>query len=342
MLRDRFFHRAGPFKVKELAKETGCKVVGDENLSIKDIATLESGNEQNISFLSNPKYVEAFRESKAAVVILEERFASNAPEGMTLLISDNPYYAYAQIAAKFYPNKKYKAHIAKTAVVHKTAKIHDSCHIADNAVIDANVEIGQGTVIGANTCIEEGVIIGKNCNIKSNVTLTHCQIGNDCIIHSGVRIGQDGFGFAPSAKGVIKVEQLGAVLIGDNVEIGSNTCIDRGAVEDTIIGNGTKIDNLVQIGHNVKIGQSCFIVSQAGIAGSTEIGNGVQLGGQVGIAGHIKIGDRAMLAARSGVMSNVEPFAVLGGAPAVPIKQWHRMTAYLKKVTTKKEADDGK
>lgn len=342
MLRERFFKNAGPFTIKDLADHAGCKIIGDEAKEVSDIATLDAASDGQISFLSNPKYVFAFKDSKASAVILEERFADSAPEGMTLLISDNPYYAYAQITAKFYPSQSYKSNISKSAAVHETAKIHKNCHIADNATIAENVEIGEGSVIGPNTCIEAGVIIGKNSHIKSNVTLTHCKIGDNCIIHPGVRIGQDGFGFAPGPRGVIKVEQLGAVIIGNHVEIGANTCIDRGAVEDTVVGDGTKIDNLVQIGHNVKIGQSCFVVSQVGIAGSTEIGHGVQIGGQSGIAGHVKIGDRAMLAARSGIMSNVEPASVLGGSPAVPLKQWHRMTAYLKRVTTKKESNDGK
>ncbi len=329
----RFFNKAGEFSVAELAQAGNCKVIGDESLKIKDIATLEGGEVGEIGFLSNVKYAAAFQNSKVSACILEERFVKSAPSGMTLLVSNNPYASYALIAAKFYPSKIAGYYKAPSATISPSASVHESAYVGENVVISENAEIGAGCYIGAGTFVDAGVVIGKNTQIKSNCTIAYAVIGKDCIIHPGVRIGQDGFGFAPSAQGITKVEQLGMVEIGNNVEIGANTCIDRGAIENTMIGDGTKIDNLVQIAHNVKIGKNCFIVSQVGIAGSTSVGNQVMLGGQVGIAGHVHIGDGSMIAAQSGIMSEVAPGSVLGGSPAVPMKQWLRMTAYLKKVT---------
>ncbi len=341
MPNQRFFKKERLFSVKELAKSANCNVVGDDKITIHNIATLDGAKENEISFLSNAKYVGAFQKSKAAACIVEERFVSLAPKGMTLLVSKNPYQSYAIIAAEFYPPRKFMASKAPSAVISPFAVVHESAHVAENVVIGSDVEIGENCVIGANTVIDLGVKIGKNTQVRSNCTLAYCEIGESSIIHSGARIGQDGFGFAPDAQGITKVEQLGTVIIGNNVEIGANTCIDRGAIEDTVIGDGTKIDNLVQIGHNVKIGKNCFIVSQVGVAGSTTVGNGVMLGGQVGIAGHISIGDRTMIAAQSGIMSDVEPGSVLGGSPALPLKQWLRITAFLKKQTDKTSKKEG-
>ena len=329
----RFFKKENSFPIKELAKIGNCTIVGDDTLTLQDIATLESAKAGDVGFLSNPKYLGAFQQSKASVCVLEERFVKLAPEGMTLLVSANSYQSYALIAAAFYPPKKFGYFKAPSATISPSASIHESSYIGENVVISENAEIGANCYVGANTFIDSGVKVGDNTQIRPNCTIAYTVIGKNCIIHAGVRSGQDGFGFAPSAQGITKVEQLGTVVIGNNVEIGANTCIDRGAIEDTIIGDGTKIDNLVQIGHNVKIGQNCFIVSQVGIAGSTVVGNQVMLGGQVGIAGHVSIGDKTMIAAQSGIMSNVDAGSVLGGSPAVGLKQWHRMTAYLKKVT---------
>ncbi len=341
MPNQRFFKKAGSFPIKELAKIGNCTIAGDETLVLQDIATLEGAKTGDVGFLSNPKYVSAFQQSKASVCILEERFAKSAPDGMTLLISTNPYQSYALIAAAFYPPKTLSYFKSPSATISPSASVHESAYIAENVVISEGAEIGANCYIGANTFIDSGVKVGDNTQIRPNCTIAYSVIGKNCIIHAGVRIGQDGFGFAPDAQGITKVEQLGTVVIGSNVEIGANTCIDRGAIEDTVIGDGTKIDNLVQIGHNVKIGKNCFIVSQVGVAGSATVGNGVMVGGQVGIAGHINIGDRTMIAAQSGIMSDVEPGSVLGGSPALPLKQWLRITAFLKKQTDKTSKKEG-
>lgn len=337
MADSRFFINKGPFTVKELAEVSESKVVGDSSLVLKDLTTLEAANVGDISFLSNVKYLSDFKNSKASVCITEERFAKDAPQGMTLLINANPYNAQAVIASKFYPSNMHTPHIDEKAVISKSAKIGKNCHIEALAVIEDNAEIGDNTYIAHGVVIARGVRIGSNTQIRANTTITHAFIGNNCIIHPGVRIGQDGFGFATHSKGVTKIEQLGRVVIGNGVEIGANTCIDRGAIGDTHIDDHTKIDNLVQIGHNVRIGKYCFIVSQTGIAGSTQVGDKVMIGGQAGLSGHVKIGAGSMIAARGGIMHDLEPGSVVGGSPAMPIRQWHKVTALLKKMSSNKE-----
>ena len=248
--------------------------------------------------------------------IIEKNDVEIAPKGMILLTSDNPYASYAKIILALYPNEANVPYIAKSVKIDDSAQVHGSCYIGENVVIGQNVQIGSNTHISHNSVISDNVIIGNNCKIMSNVTISHSIIGNGCVFHSGARLGQDGLGYAPTSQGMLAVKQVGRVLIGNYVEIGSNTCVDRGAIEDTVIGDNTKIDNLVQIAHNVKIGSNSIIVSQVGIAGSTVIGSRVMLGGQVGISGHVKIGDSVMIAAQSGVIGDVESGMVMGGTPA--------------------------
>lgn len=330
----RFFKTEGPFTLEELALTSSSKIInGDPKLLIKGVATLENATEGEVSFLSNPKYVSALKGCKASACIVSDKHKSIVPANVSILLSNNPYASYALIVAKFHPPFQVKQKISPNIVIASSANIKANCFIGDFAVIGENVEIDEECYIGPNTVINDGVVIGKNTRIMSNSTISHAIVGNNCIIHPGVKIGQDGFGFAPHATGITKVEQVGRVIIGNNVEIGANTCIDRGSIEDTTIGDNTKIDNLVQIGHGVKIGSYCFIVAQVGVAGSSCIGDKAMLGGQVGIAGHVRIGNNSMIAAQSGIMSDVENGAVLGGSPAVPIKQWHRITALLKKMT---------
>ncbi len=322
----------------KLVEGLGCEIVGEnaDSILITDVAPLSRASAGEISFFTNPKYKEELKATKASVVILEEANIPLAPDGVALVVSNNPYATYAAVVARLYPDESAVAFIANSAVIDPTAKIGAGCYIAHGVVIEAHAEIGDDCYIGVGSYIGRGVKIGKQTKVSHNCTLTFCHIGNNCLLHPGVRIGQDGFGFANDARGLIKVKQLGRVVVGSSVEIGANTCIDRGAIDDTLIGDGTKIDNLVQIGHNVVAGRSCIFVAQVGIAGSTKIGDGVVLGGQVGISGHLNIGSGVMVSAQSGVAKDVEAKAVIGGTPAVPIRQWHRQNALLRDMAARK------
>ncbi len=255
---------------------------------------------------------------------------------MALLVTDEPYSAYALTSRHFYPDAAVTPGISPQAIVAKSAVIGKDVRIEAGTVIGENVTIGNGSRIGANTVIGDGVEIGENCRIGALCSISHTIIGQRVTLHRGIHIGQDGFGFAPSKTGIVKVPQLGRVLIGDDVEIGAGSCVDRGAGPDTIIGASSKIDNLVQIGHNVRIGKYVIIAAQCGISGSTWIEDGVMLGGQSGLAGHLKIGAGAKLAARSGVMTDVPAGETYGGAPAVPVRDWHRQTVAVAKLGKKK------
>lgn len=319
MIDESFHKKSAEYSLQQLAELTGCTIFDPTHkaLIIKNVAPIDTASEGDITFLQNVKYTQTLEYTKATAIIISEKYVAHLPRNIAALITDNPYAAYAKIAQKFYPEQK-------------SAQL-----ISERAYISPSAQIGAGTVIMANATIGDNVIIGENCTIHPNVAISHAVIGNNCIIHHGAAIGQDGFGFAFDIAAFVKVPQLGRVIIENDVEIGANTTIDRGAAPDTIIGQGTKLDNLIQIGHNVKIGKHCVIAAHTGISGSTEIGNYCMIGGQVGIAGHLKIGNKVQIAAQSGIMRNVEDGEALGGSPAVPMKQFLRQAAMLAKLAKK-------
>jgi len=343
MADQRFFHNAGPMTLTEVAALTGAALTSqggtapDAAQRFTDVAPLDRAGTADISFLDNTKYIEAFEISKAGACFVRPKFVKHAPKNMALLVTEEPYYAYALTAQKFYPEEEVTPGISPAAQIAKTAVIGKGCCIDAGAIIGEKAKIGERCSIGAHAVIGNGVEIGDDSRIGNHSSITHALIGKRAIIHRGVHIGQDGFGFAGGPKGMLKIPQLGRVVIGDDVEIGSCTCIDRGAGPDTIIGSGTKIDNLVQIGHNVQLGKHVIVVSQVGISGSTQIGDGAQLGGQVGISGHLSIGAGAKLAARAGVITDVPAGETYGGFPAIPVRDWHRQTIVLAKTVKKKE-----
>ncbi|MFZ4125493.1 MAG: UDP-3-O-(3-hydroxymyristoyl)glucosamine N-acyltransferase [Rickettsiales bacterium] len=345
MVDARFFVNHGPFTVADLAAAAGAELFSKDKSahSLSDVAPLDRATPQDISFFDNTKYIEQFLHSEAGACFVRPKFTEQAPQSMALLITDDPYRCYAMVAQKFYPNDvKNAASIATTAVIDPTATIGKDVIIMAGAVIGANVVIGDGTRIGANCVIHDGVQIGKDCQIGALSSFSHCIIADRVLIHRGVHIGQDGFGFALGRDGHIKVPQLGRVIIENDVEIGAGTTIDRGTGPDTVIGEGTKIDNLVQIGHNVQIGRRAVVVAQCGISGSTRIGDGVVLGGQVGLSGHIKIGHGAKIAAKSGIIGDIPAGASYGGYPAVPVQEWHRQTIAISRlVKSKRGSNDG-
>ncbi|MBO6520707.1 MAG: UDP-3-O-(3-hydroxymyristoyl)glucosamine N-acyltransferase [Rhodospirillales bacterium] len=334
----RFFSNAGPFSLARIAETAGADVVNADDTAVvfADVMPLDQAGATDVSFLDNRKYTESFRRSGAGACIVAPDVVDQAPDGMALLVTPEPYHAYARVAAMFYPMPSSNGSIHPTAVVGDNASVGSDVEIGPCAVVGAGAEIGDGSIVSPGAVIGDGVQIGENVWIGANATILNAKIGAHSIIHAGVRIGQDGFGFAMGPGGHVKVPQLGRVIVGANVEIGANTTIDRGTGPDTVIGDGTKIDNLVQIAHNVQIGQNCVIVSQVGISGSTELGDFVVLAGQVGLAGHLKIGSGARIAAQSGVMRNVEPGQEQGGSPAKPVRKWLKEVAMIERMASKK------
>jgi UDP-3-O-[3-hydroxymyristoyl] glucosamine N-acyltransferase len=330
----RFFDRAGPFTLDALSALSGARLLrpADGGRLCRDVAPLETAGPDDVSFLENRKYIEAFNRSRACAVFVDERAVERAVPGMALLVAEEPYRAYALAAQAFYPAVEVQARRASSAIVDSTAVVPEDCEIGPNVVIGRRVRLGRRCQIGANTVIAAGVEIGEDCRIGANVTLTHCLIGSRVVLHPGVRIGQEGFGFAPDQKTPVKVPQLGRVLIGDDVDIGANTTIDRGSGHDTVVGPGSMIDNLVQIGHNVVLGRCCVLAGQVGISGSTRLDDFVMVGGQGGLAGHLHIGGGARIAAKSGLMRDVAAGETVCGSPAVPLTEFMRQTAALRRL----------
>ena len=312
----RFFAKPAPKSLAAIIAVSGASLANpaDAEFIIDDVAPLDSAGASHLSFLDNKKFKDKFRETKAAACFVHPDMAELAPPHTKLLVSKSPYKSYALAAQALYPNKP-------DAGISPLAHVHPSAEIDPTSTIEPFVMIGAGVKIGAH------------CIIRSHATISHAIIGDHVHIYPGARIGQDGFGFAIDPSGYVKVPQLGRVIIEGYTEIGANATIDRGAMSDTVIGMGTWIDNLVQIGHNVQIGKGCVIVSQVGIAGSTTVGNYTLLGGQVGIAGHLKIGSMVKVAAKSGVTRDIPDGEEWMGYPAQSMKSFLRQVAHLNKAT---------
>ena len=336
MVDPRFFRVSAPISLTRLAHEAEAEIVnGTNDQYFENVAPLLNAGPKDVSFLDNKKYVCQFGQTRAGACVIRSKMIKHAPQDTALLVTENPYVGYARVAQLFYPLKNQLSHTPNDISVSPNADIGENVSIDSGVIIQDRSEIGDNCHIGANAVIGEGCIIGADSSIGANVTLSHSIVGTRVSIFPGASIGQGGFGFAISAIGAIKVPQLGRVIIEDDVEIGANTTIDRGASPDTIIGAGTMIDNLVQIAHNVQIGQRCVIAAQVGISGSTKIGDGVVIGGQAGFAGHIDIGHGTKVAAKSGVFRNVDAGSTIGGFPAKPQRQWLREQVSIERIAKK-------
>lgn len=311
----------------------------DARQTFTTVNTLKDADADSITLLHNKAYAKDAAETKAGLCITNEALAHHVAPGTHVLVHPAPYRAYALITSTMFPKAQTTGHVHPTAVIHETATIGENCQIGPYVVILENAKIGSGSILDSHVHIGSGVVIGAHARIETSVTITHAIIGNNVYIKPGTRIGQPGFGFHMDEKGHFDVPQLGIVEIGNDVQIGSNVCIDRGSLGTTTICDGVRIDNLVQIAHNVYIGAMSVIVAQTGVAGSTRLGRFVILAGQAGLAGHLTIGDNVKVAAQSGLMRDVASGETVAGSPAMPVRDWHKQTIILQRlIRNKKDA----
>lgn len=317
------------FTAKQIAQFIQGRVEGDENATVHTFAKIEEGIPGAISFLSNPKYTHYIYNTESSIVLVDERVELEHPVKATLIRVKDAYESVAKLLQLYESSKPKKTGIDPLAFISPSAKIGKDCYIGAFAYIGDHVVIGEGSQVYPHTTIYDGAKVGNDCLIYPNVSIYHdCHIGNHVIIHSGAVIGADGFGFAPSPEGYDKIPQIGIVTVEDNVEIGANTCIDRSTMGSTYIRKGVKLDNLIQVAHNVEIGENTVMAAQGGIAGSTKIGSWCMFGGQVGTAGHIKVADKTNVGAQAGIAGAVrKPGTTIIGSPAWDAKGFMKSAA---------------
>ena len=321
------------FSAKQIAEYIQGTIIGNENATVHTFAKIEEGIPGALSFLSNPKYTHYIYETQSSIVLVNNDFEPEHEISATLIKVDNAYESLAKLMTLYQMSLPKKTGVSPLASIADTAKIGKDVYIGPFVCIEDGAEVGDKTYIHPNVTIGCGAKIGQNCLLYPNVTVYHdCRIGNNCILHAGSVVGSDGFGFAPSPEGYEKIPQIGIAILEDNVEIGANTCIDRATMGATIVHKGAKLDNLIQIAHNVEVGSHTVMAAQVGIAGSTKVGEWCMFGGQVGAAGHSKIGDKVNIGAQSGIPGNIKSGSTLIGTPAVDPKIFARSSAIYKKL----------
>jgi UDP-3-O-[3-hydroxymyristoyl] glucosamine N-acyltransferase len=306
----------------KIAEVVNGTVEGNESVEVSTVSKIEDATSESLCFLSNKKYSHFLQTTNAAIVLLDDKI-EKIPAGQTVIRCSHPYVAFCQILIQYFDYKDPNTGVHPTAVIESTAQIGDNCHIGPHAYIGSNVKIGNNSKVFANSSIYEDSVIGNNTVIRSNVAIYYqSEIGDDCIIHSGTVIGSDGFGHAPLPDGTyIKIPQIGNVVIGNKVEIGSNTSIDRANMGSTIIGNGCRLDNLVQIAHGVEIGENTVVAGGVCIAGSAKIGSNCVFAGQSGVVGHVTVADGTQLGGQAGINKDIkEPGGIFSGSPHLPFK----------------------
>jgi UDP-3-O-[3-hydroxymyristoyl] glucosamine N-acyltransferase len=327
----RFFHRSGPYPLAVVAGTAGG-IAEKLELLLEGVAPLQTAGPSEVSFLDNRRYSSALDQTLAGAVIVHPDMAARVPRKTAAILTTEPYAGWARVAALFYPTPPVRPGIHRSAIVAEGALVDPSAEIGPLSVIEAGAEIGPGCRIGPYAFVGTGVILGRDCRIGSHVSLSYAILGARVYVYPGARIGQEGFGFASTKDGFLSVPQLGRVILEDDVEVGSNSTIDRGSSRDTVIGAGSRLDNLVQIGHNVVLGRCCVIVAQVGISGSTVLEDHVRVGGQAAMAGHLRIGEGAVIGAQAGVISDTAAGATVLGSPAQPKNDFFRQVATLKKM----------
>lgn len=332
----RFFNYAGPFTQEVLADKLGGSIPDAHrtDASLKNLKPLDGAGRDDLSFFASQKYASALADSNAGACLIKQQDLGLLPGHIGAIVVEAPDVAYIDAVSLFYP-EDLAGTVSPYAHVDEAARLEEGITIEAGAVIAAGAEVGTGTLIGANAVVGPGVKIGRDCRIYPNATVRYALVGDRVLIHPGASIGADGFGFSSSGSGHKRVPQIGRVILQDDVEVGASTTIDRGAMDDTVIGEGTKIDNLVQIAHNCKIGRHCMLAGMVGISGSTTLGDFVTMGGKVGVVDHVSIGDFSIVAARSGVTKDLPGGNIYAGFPAQPFKNWQRETVAVRRLAKK-------
>ena len=321
------------FTAKQIAAYVGGEIIGDENVTVCTFAKIEEGTKGALSFLANPKYASYIYDTQSSIVLVNNDFVPERPIQATLIKTANAYESLAKLMALYESVKPKKTGISPMASVAATATIGETVYIGPFVSIGEKAIIGNNTIIEANTSVGDNATVGSDCILYNHVTIYHdCKVGNRCILHAGSVVGADGFGFAPGTNGYEKIPQIGIAILEDDVEIGANTCIDRATMGATVIKRGVKLDNMVQVAHNVVIDEHTVMAAQCGVAGSTKIGSWCMVGGQAGISGHIKIGNQVKVGGHSGVTNNVQDGKAVMGYPSFEHTQFARATVIFKKL----------